>query len=389
MVPQYRLIFMSKTSASVVIDYQLLSGFNDVREKLLSLRSADHLDKPLAYWAQATDRHLPIALVNKTLRYMVETPFQQISQTPGVGPKKLSSLIALMWRAAEGTTAGDSAGLFHFSEAQPSDPSHVSEAVWCQWRASLRNQRLEKEMLGRFAASLQQLPRSMWRKRLEDYLPLSLRQIRALKGHGEKRVAALLEVVGGLHSIVEQLKAQPHLSARIEPRLSARLENWFQCVSVCRGLLKDSTVCQELFEPLLGQVEIDIGEHAADILRERLLGRRLNVQQMARRLGLTRGRVYEIMSEAAIAIAVRWPQGRRRFMELRNHLASYPERRLTLSRVETALALLFPDRGIDSEPEPEAAATAPLALPLSSYSGVGASVAPPDESSFLLAEVDG
>jgi len=244
-------------------------------------------------------------------------------------------------------------------------------------------------MLGRFAASLQHFPRSMWRKRLEYYLPLSLRQIRALKGHGEKRVASLLEVVGGLHRIVEQLKAQPHLSAQIEPRLSARLENWFQCVSICRGLLDDSTVCQELFQPLLEQIEIDVGEQAADILRERFLSGRSNVQQMARRLGLTRGRVYEIMSEAAVATAVRWPQGRRRLMELRNHLASHPEHRLTISRVEIALALLFPERDMDVEPDSDEVATAPRPLPLTTYSNnVGASLTPPDGLSLVLAEVD-
>src|SRR5215469_10280462 len=99
-----RLGLMSTTSSMVAVDFQLVTEFNAVREQLLSRELNGHWEKPLAYWAQTTDRHLPMALVDKTLRYVVETPFKQLSRTPGIGVKKLSSLIMLMSRAAESST---------------------------------------------------------------------------------------------------------------------------------------------------------------------------------------------------------------------------------------------------------------------------------------------
>jgi hypothetical protein len=388
---------MSKTSAAVVLDFQLVTEFNSVRERLLGLELNGHWEKPLAYWAQGTDRHLPMALVDKTLRYVVDTPFKQLSMTPGIGPKKLSSLIMLMSRAANshvanghvesspaangsatngaatngsatnGSFANGAAGDVngHKTDATPDDSSAVSEALWSRWRTNLRSRGLAKEGLGRFAPSLRKIPRLMWRKRLDDYLSLSLAEIRALPSHGEKRLAALVEIVGGLNQITEQLASQPHVVARIEPRLVAQLEDWFAAFSsarcepvssrggparACRELPDDPAVCRELVGPLVEQARVDVGDHAAAILQDRLLKPQTTVQRTARQIGLTRGRVYELVSEAAAALEIRWPQGRQRLLELRSELADAVDGnggsryRESLTRVEVILALLFRDR---------------------------------------------
>jgi hypothetical protein len=373
---------MSKTSAAVVVDFQLVSEFNAVRERLLSLELNGHWEKPLAYWAQATDRHLPMALVDRTLRYVVETPFKQLSQTPGIGPKKLNSLIMLLSRAANsstknGTSIASPANGRH-ADTISDDPSAVSEDLWSRWRSNLRSRGLEKEMLGRFAPSLRQTPRLMWRKRLDDYLSLSLAEIRALRGHGEKRVAALVEIVGGLHKITEPLASQPHVVVRIEPRLVAQLEDWFATFLSARPrtvasrspiakarqgagngtyegphlqLPDDASVCYELVGRLVEQARIDVGDHAAEILHERLMRPQSSVQQTAYQLGLTRGRVYELISDIALALDLRWPQGRQRLLELRSHLADAVDDGAnqcaeSLSRVEIILVLLFRDRSV-------------------------------------------
>jgi hypothetical protein len=205
----------------------------------------------------------------------------------------------------------------------------------------------------------------MWRKRLDDYLSLSLAEIRELRGHGEKRVTALVEIVGGLHKVTEQLASQPHVAARIEPRVVAQLEDWFAAFSSARSepassrgraakasreLPDDAAVCQELIGPLVEQARIDVGDNAAAILQDRLLRPQSSVQRTANQLGLTRGRVYELLGEMAIALDVRWPHGRQRLLELRGQLADAVDEkggsryREGLSRVEIILALLFRDR---------------------------------------------
>jgi hypothetical protein len=363
---------LSKTSAAVAVGFQLVTDFNAVRERLLSLELNGHWEKPLAYWAQAADRHLPMALVDRTLKCVVETPFKELAQTPGVGPKKLNSLIMLLARAANSSDTNDTNGVSHADGRKPEvtsdDASAVSEDLWSRWRSNLRLRGLEKEMLGRFAPSLRQVPRLMWRKRLDDYLSLSLAEIRGLRGHGTKRVNALIEIVGGLHKITEHLASQPHVVVRIEPRLVAQIEDWFATFSpvprlsissnhreveraggVGRGLPCDASICRDLVEPLVEQTRIDVGDQAAIILRERILTPQSSVQRTAYQIGLTRGRVYELITETAIALDVRWPQGRRLLLELSSQLADAvdggaSQYGASLSRVEIILALLFRDR---------------------------------------------
>ena len=79
---------------------QVVSRFEGLRKALLTEAYADHLDKPLAYWALPTDRRLPLALLGRTLRDLLDTPFADFSATPGIGRKKIASLVLLLARAA-------------------------------------------------------------------------------------------------------------------------------------------------------------------------------------------------------------------------------------------------------------------------------------------------
>lgn len=91
---------MKMNRSSVVVEYRLVSGFEEVRRKLLTEEFADRLDRPLAFWALPTDRSSPIALMGKTLRELFSMPFEQLFATPGIGQKKINCLIELLRRAA-------------------------------------------------------------------------------------------------------------------------------------------------------------------------------------------------------------------------------------------------------------------------------------------------
>jgi hypothetical protein len=73
------------TKAATPAEIKLMDRLEQLRYTLLSDTYADRVDRRLAFWATASDRRLP--------------PFDELSRTPGVGPKKMSSLIMLLERA--------------------------------------------------------------------------------------------------------------------------------------------------------------------------------------------------------------------------------------------------------------------------------------------------
>jgi hypothetical protein len=111
------------------------------------------LSKPLAYWALPNDRRLPLAFLGRTLGDLLSTPFEELSATPGIGQKKISSLVKLLHRAtrdeppavpfgltdlaAEIHNGGGSNGNSNGGSGR-FDPALVSEALWSRWRDAVK-----------------------------------------------------------------------------------------------------------------------------------------------------------------------------------------------------------------------------------------------------------
>src|SRR6185437_15834318 len=139
----------------------------------------------------------------RPLRELLATPFEQLYATPGVGRKKIHSLVKLLWRASQtspnefASPVAKSAATVPIVDASNwshvHDAASVSEASWAQWREAISRHGLNQEPIGRFAATLQKLPRVIWTTPLAAYVELSLAEMRALKTYGEKRVNAVLE----------------------------------------------------------------------------------------------------------------------------------------------------------------------------------------------------
>ena len=88
---------MAKSTS--VDDVQLEASFQSVRKTLLEKGRTDRLAKPLGYWVLPNDRRLPLAFLNRTLNDLLSTPYQELTSTPGIGQKKISSLVKLLLRA--------------------------------------------------------------------------------------------------------------------------------------------------------------------------------------------------------------------------------------------------------------------------------------------------
>lgn len=343
-----------------VEELQIVSRFESLRQLLLTEAYADHLDKPLAYWALPTDRRLPLAFLGRTLRDLLAVPFVELSATPGIGRKKIASFVQLLARAAntdpaelpDESLAPPVDGALNVDELSTADgdrfdPTNISEVTWAQWRTSVLRHGLSGEKLGRFAPSLQDMTRVIWNTPMGAYTSSTLAEIRAMKTHGEKRLRAVLEVFHAAHTIVAGMGTQPHLAVRIVPALVDRVDQWIGRALQRPGIPDEQDVFANFIAPLLEQVRTDATQQIATLAENRLGigGPITSVRQAARTMGLTRARVYQLLNEINDIMMVRWPMGRHQSHELRERFqaeAAQSERVPDLRQFYAAVELFYP-----------------------------------------------
>jgi len=354
---------MRLTKPSSFEELQVISRFEGLRKILLSAQYADHIDKPLAYWALPTDRRLPLAFLGRTLRDLLNTPFGELSATPGIGQKKIRSFMNLLARVANTNPADlppepplaapvDTVEIAADPTAtdrdgQGFDAASVSEVVWAQWRATVVRHGLGHELLGRFAPSLRNMTRVIWNAPLGAYTHCTLAEIRSMKTHGEKRVRAILEVFHALHALIAQLGSQDHLVVRVSPRLINSVEEWIGRVLQRPGTPATDEIQQRFVCPLLEQVRVDATQQIASLAENRLglTGPICSVRQAARLMGLTRARVYQLLNEINDIMQVRWPMGRHQVYELSQKLhgdAAAMQPPVELNQFDAAVELFYP-----------------------------------------------
>ncbi len=341
---------MKMNRSSSIVEYRLGSQFQQLREKLLTDAYADRLERPLAFWALPGDRRLPLALMGRTVRDLLTTSFDDLLATPGVGQKKIATLVALLDRVAdqpiEEVPVAESASAQQPTEQlhAPFDVASVSEVKWSQWRAAVARHGLGSQPLGRFAPSLRNLPRVVWSTPLETYVGLTLNEIRQLKTHGEKRVNAVAEVFCHLYHVLSGIDANGPLAVRIVPRFVPRIEQWVLDTLASKTLPSPEEIEKHFIAPLIDQIEIDAGDHIARLAEKRigLDGGESSVRQTARKLGITRARVYQLLADIGAIISIRWPEGQALAAQLSDRIASETSDPARYAAFFTAVDLFFP-----------------------------------------------
>ena len=342
-------------------ELKLKSNFESIKVVLAEPRYNDRLDCHLAFWTLPSDRRLPLSLLDYPLRKVLNSSFEELARTPGIGQKKLSSLILLLERAAKDTPPSMPIRV-HVEAEAPSrsaaaefkpldgdgrfDPSLVSEVLWQQWRDTVVLHELDGQKLGRLAPSLLELPTVIWDTPLSAYIPQSLHQIRHLRTHGEKRVRVVLEVFFVVHEMLRQAGRHARLAVRLDPSFVPPLEGWFEEVLSRSELPVVDELREELVLPLMEQLELDVGAEVVELAKGRLGIDRdpVPVRQQSRELGVTRARIYQLLEECERVMAVRWSQGRRYFNELRGRLERDPQAKPTFEYFDSVHELFFPRR---------------------------------------------
>lgn len=317
-------------------ELKLKSTFEAIRAVLNDGRYTDRRNLSLVHWTLPGDRRLPLSLLDFSLQRVLESDFDELAKTPGIGLKKLSSLVSLLERATndapptapirinpEPLATPTSTERFRPIDAEGRfDSSLVSEALWQQWRETAVLHELDDERLGRLAPSLLELPTVIWDTPLATYIPQSLQKIRQLRTHGEKRVRVVLEVFYLVHEMLHQSGRHARLVVRLMPSFVPPLEKWFQEVVARPTLPTVAEIRDYLVLPLIDQLELDVGAEVVLLARGRLgiNGDAVAVRQQSRDLGVTRARVYQLLEECDRVMMVRWPEGRRHFSDLLTRL---------------------------------------------------------------------
>lgn len=331
--------------------FKLKGEFDQTRDSLLGDDFRDRLDKPLAYWAQPDDRRLPFAFLGRTIGELLGTPYEDLVSTPGIGQKKIETLVTLLRRSIEQppTSVFDAPPdphrkQNHSEKPQPFNASTVSDSEWSKWKDTVRKHNLGHEPLGRLAPSLQGLPTVIWETPLAEYLDISFNDLQTRKTHGEKRVRAILEVFYFIHRILDGADTHGCYAVTLTPSYVADIESWIARVTQNGYMPNPDEARSKLFDPILHQILVDAGATSYDLVCGRLgVDTEVeNVRDQSKRLGVTRARVYQILEECQQVMHIRWPQGRGQLSMLLEKVSAVAPDSELIEQLNELRSLLFP-----------------------------------------------
>ena len=344
---------MLKMKAASVEDFRMVSNFQTVSSQLKEDKYADRMEKPLAYWALPNDRRLPLALLGRSLKELIATPFEEIAATPGIGQKKIGSLVKLLNRATKDHPPGVSLPTTEVVDTTPApiwrkgqkfDPSVVSEVLWTEWRETVKKHNIGRTKLGRIAPTLQSVPTVIWHTPMEDYVDHTVAEIRSMKTHGEKRVRVILEVFCVAYEVLASAGTDDNVAVRLAPKFIEPLEQWIHETLGKQGVPSMEEIKEKFTMPLLNQLAIDSGTTVHELAEERLgiNGPAQSVRDQSKRLGITRARVYQLLEDCGRIMEVRWPEGRWLVKQLVDKFSAESTAARDLQQFAATVELFFP-----------------------------------------------
>lgn len=321
---------MPSARQRTLADLRLRSEYDRISNAILRAEDIALKERPLSYWVTARDRRLPLAFLPRPLGDLANRSFDELSSTPGVGPKKMEGLVRILERALERKSEGPVPEIEHPIKTNNAptmdhfDPLAVSELQWTQWRDSARRLGLGHETLGRLAGSLQDLPSVLWKAPLAHYFEASLSDIRQLRTYGEKRVRVVLEIFHDIERAFGRAEIASHLEIHLGPKRMRSVGRFLEDAERTEICLTEQDVRERIAMPIIEQLRVDLGELVYGIVLERfgISGPSQSVRTQAIKLGLTRARIYQLLESCARVMEVRWPEGRRlmeAILEQRHH----------------------------------------------------------------------
>lgn len=341
-------------------ELQLAMRFDELRKQLADPRYEPLYGKNLAFWALPSDRRLPLALMNRTLKQIISSSFTELAGTPGIGRKKLQGLLMLLERAVNTdpnsvptqVAVSDlvAESMVDTEKEQQFRWDQVSELTWAEWRATVVRHRLQAIPLGRLAPSLKRITRVIWNAPLGEFVDMTINDLREKRSFGERRLAAVLEVFACIHEALKDVTPQSHLGMELAPRRILQMQQWILETWQNGKVPSEQEIRENFILRLLDQARVDAVEQTVDLV-ERRLGIKespVSVRQLSRMFNLTRARIYQLFDELAEIMRIRWPLGRAFTQLLQSFIVLEYNRRGTgpdISQLTMAIEIFFPKPG--------------------------------------------
>ena len=347
-------------------------------------------EEPLELWVLPSDRHLPSTLIGLPLRHILSTPYSHLAQTRGVGQSKLDKLVSLLERAVnhlkvstnDSNSFPDSVnsipnsgpkvetsstldGLAGNVTTPPEtfDLETLDEGTWTLICNRIKSHGLAQYPIGRFAASLDDLPRGLWAQPLEIFVSKSLFELNQLPGYGEQRIGCVMKVILFLAGVVSNCPTHSHLRFQVYPVSINGITSWINRILRQEEVPDHISLCQHFVLPLLRQLEIDLGSQVAEMVERRLGvdGNPETLQQVAEHFELTRERIRQLTSRAPQVMQIRWPEGKHLLDDFYDKFRSSSNADEHIELIHRTMDMLFafqPDSGASRESVVEAWETA-------------------------------
>jgi hypothetical protein len=156
------------------------------------------------------------------------------------------------------------------------------------------------------------------------------------------------------HKILADAGAGELLAVRLIPRFAAEVDYWLDAAANRDDAPGGQEIEERLARPLVAQIRTDAGSPVHELAEGRLgIGESpQSVRMQSRNLGVTRARVYQLLDECGVIMAVRWPEGRAKLRQFQDWI----ENRGDPDAVRLARAvreLFFPDKSLAQSADDE------------------------------------
>ena len=146
---------------------------------------------------------------------------------------------------------------------------------------------------------------------------------------------------------MSEVGQEEHLVVRVCPRRIDAVQQWIAHAMQSTEVPSKAEIFDNFIKPLLDQLHTDATEQVANLADDRvgLLGPITSVREVARGMGLTRARVYQLLNEINDIMQVRWPSGRMEVYELLGKLqadAAVAGTTEMLNQFRAAVELFYP-----------------------------------------------
>jgi len=296
--------------------------------------------------------------MDRTIAGILETPFDILYSTQGIGDKKIQMLNELLQRSIDSDPQLEQEEAVPATAPNPSQASEldkaldsfnhraVTEGEWARWKTTAARHRLQQIPLGRLASTLSTMTSVIWMTPVGYYLPYSLEELRHLKTHGDKRVRSILEVFYTINLHLANVPSGGHIAVRLDPEFVVSVESALVDLMNQSQVVTNDKIRQTVIIPIVDQLKRDVGEDPYQLVRKRigLNCEMVGIRDQSESLGLTRARVYQILEECAVAVQARWPRGR---LLMNDAIARFTEIggvEAAVSQLQQLQTLLYPLR---------------------------------------------